>query len=312
MAKNTTIYQVTRPLEVAEEKGFAFTKKEDKFGILSERRKEYIEKVNGLKPIWIVMSIVLIGALIGLGIYEAFTAKTAIAGLIDPSGEGYVPDWVLTTIGASLAIIGMMIGHSIFENVEEDGITGRRTLRAMFYLSLIGALVYVGLQYFIVKAAGNGEEDFKFLPYLVVAIAVLELIVGGLLLSKVITYLLIFVLALRLGALTRGMRRNSRSTNNSYRDYRAYRDVYNTQNPTAQLELEGNDNIRRAIAYYGGINLNNIDNNAGSTEENHPAPNEMQKTNNQQAENNAQNKGRTTTEEEIEGFLNDDSDNLTF
>lgn len=312
MAKNTTIYQVTRPLEVAEKMGFAFTQKKNKFDTLSERRKEYIERVNGLRPIWIVMSIVLIGALIGLGIYEAFTAKTAIAGLIDPSGEGYIPDWVLTTIGASLAIIGMMIGHSIFENVEENEITGRRAYGAMFFLSIIGALVYVGLQFFIVKAAGNGVEEFKFLPYLVVAIAVLELIVGGLLLGKVTTYLLIFTLTLRLGVLTLGMRRTSRTTNNSYRDYRAYIDVYNTQNPTAELVLEGNDNIRRAIAYYGGINLNNNAEPAPEQPSRNPTPHENPKPNNPQTGNNAQNKERTTTEEEVEGFVNDDSDNLTF
>lgn len=61
------------------------------------------------------MSFIVILAMIGLGIYEGFTAKTAIAGLIDPTGNRVVPDWVLTTIGSSLAIIGMMIGHSVFE-----------------------------------------------------------------------------------------------------------------------------------------------------------------------------------------------------
>lgn len=80
---------------------------------------------------------------------------------------------------------------------EEDEITGRR-IRNMFWLSVVGAIVYIGSQYFIVKSAGNGDEDFKYLPYLVVGIALLELIVGGLLLAKALTYLLVFYLAVRL------------------------------------------------------------------------------------------------------------------
>ena len=328
MAAALQIPKVTRPLEVSENKAFSFVTKEGKFATLTDKRTSYIDKVGGLKPIWIIMSFIVILAMIGLGIYEGFTAKTAIAGLIDPTGNGVVPDWVLTTIGSSLAIIGMMIGHSVFETMEEDEITGRREFGTMFWLSVVGAIVYIGSQYFIVKSAGNGDEDFKYLPYLVVGIALLELIVGGLLLAKALTYLLVFYLAVCLWFIHRGMNASSRTTNNSYRDYRALRDAYNAQNPNNTLVLEGNDNIRKAIAYYRGINLNNAANSnqpatpiipvsdaqqtVQATEPVLPVSNTA--TNNAQQQPNNQPNNRqqqNTTEEEVERFINDD-DNLTF
>jgi hypothetical protein len=328
MAAALQIPKVTRPLEVSENKAFSFVTKEGKFATLTDKRTSYIDKVGGLKPIWIIMSFIVILAMIGLGIYEGFTAKTAIAGLIDPTGNGVVPDWVLTTIGSSLAIIGMMIGHSVFETMEEDEITGRREFGTMFWLSVVGAIVYIGSQYFIVKSAGNGDEDFKYLPYLVVGIALLELIVGGLLLAKALTYLLVFYLAVCLWFIHRGMNASSRTTNNSYRDYRALRDAYNAQNPNNTLVLEGNDNIRKAIAYYSGINLNNAANSnqpatpiipvsdaqqtVQATEPVLPVSNTA--TNNAQQQPNNQPNNRqqqNTTEEEVERFINDD-DNLTF
>ena len=329
MAAALQIPKVTRPLEVSENKAFSFVTKEGKFTTLTDKRANYIEKVGGLKPIWIIMSFVVILAMIGLGVYEGFTAKTAIAGLIDPTGNGVVPDWVLTTIGSSLAIIGMMIGHSVFETMEEDEITGRREFGTMFWLSVAGAIVYIGSQYFIVQSAGNGDEDFKYLPYLVVGIALLELIVGGLLLAKALTYLLVFYLAIRLWFLHRGMNSTSRTTNNSYRDYRALRDAYNAQNPNNTLVLEGNDNIRRAIAYYSGINLNNAANNnqpatpiipVNNVQQTAPVVAPAQPISNPAASNNqletqptnqTNNQNQNTTEEEVERFINDD-ENLTF
>ena len=325
MAAALQIPKVTRPLEVSENKAFSFVTKEGKFATLTDKRTSYIDKVGGLKPIWIIMSFIVILAMIGLGIYEGFTAKTAIAGLIDPTGNGVVPDWVLTTIGSSLAIIGMMIGHSVFETMEEDEITGRREFGTIFCLSVVGAIVYIGSQYFIVKSAGNGDEDFKYLPYLVVGIALLELIVGGLLLAKALTYLLVFYLAVCLWFIHRGMNASSRTTNNSYRDYRALRDAYNAQNPNNTLVLEGNDNIRKAIAYYSGINLNNAANSnqpatpiipvsdaqqtVQATEPVLPVSNTA--TNNAQHNQPNNRQQQNTTEEEVERFINDD-DNLTF
>jgi hypothetical protein len=80
MAVALQIPKVTRPLEVSEQKAFSFVRKEEKFNTLTEKRTSFIERVGGLKPIWIIMSFVVILAMIGLGIYEGFTAKTAIAG----------------------------------------------------------------------------------------------------------------------------------------------------------------------------------------------------------------------------------------
>lgn len=330
MAAALQIPKVTRPLEVSENKAFSFVTKESKFNTLTQKRTNYIEKVGGMKPIWIIMSLIVVFALIGLGIYEAFTAKTAIASLVDPTGEGNVPDWVLTTIGASLSILGMMIGHSIFENVEVEEYTGRRNFGVMFYLAIIGGIIYVGTQFLVVRTAGDGSEEFKYLPYLVVAIALLELIVGGLLLAKVLTYLLVFFLSFRLFFINRSMNSTSRATNNSYRDYRALRDAYNAQNPNSTLVLEGNDNIRRAIAYYSGINLNNAANNNQPTTPIIPVDNVQQSApvvapaqqvnnpvvNNSQPEtpptNQGNNQSQNTTEEEVESFINnDDTNNLT-
>lgn len=303
MAAALQIPKVTRPLEVSEKKGFSFVKKEGKFTTLTDKRSSYIDKVGGLKPIWIIMSFVVIIAMIGLGIYEGFTAKTAIAGLIDPSGDGVVPDWVLTTIGSSLAIIGMMIGHSVFETMEEDDITGRREFGTMFWLSVVGALVYIGSQYFIVKSAGNGEDDFKYLPYLVVGIALLELIVGGLLLAKALTYLLVFYLAIRLWFIHRGMGTTSRASNNAYRDYKLLREAYNVQNPSEPLPEELHPNIQKACSYYLGYVLQ-----PNNTEQQATANPQNART--EEINDNGQN--RRTTEEEVEQFINDDESNVKF
>lgn len=53
----------------------------------------------------------------------------------------------------------------------------------------------------------------------------------------------------------------SRTTNNSYRDYRALRDAYNAQIQIIHWYLRATTEYpARAIAYYSGINLNNAAN----------------------------------------------------
>jgi len=327
MAAALQIPKVTRPLEVSEKKAFSFVKKDTKFTTLTEKRKGLIDKVGGIKPALAIFTPFLLIAALGFIIFEAYAASTTISALLDSLGSNTNLNWIWYMLGFTLAIAGMKLGNLFFESFERDEITGRRSFDLTFYLYLFGSLAFISFQFIASKAIG--DKEMAFMPYFIAGVAIMEIIFGGLLLPKALIYTFVFFIAIRLWFIHRGMGTTSRATNNSYRDYRAMRDVYNAQNQNNTLVLEGNDNIRRAIAYYSGINLANANINAAPATPIVPVNQVQQQNKNTQQpvanpivnEANPQNgktepvvnnrQNQNTTEEEVERFINDD-DNLTF
>jgi hypothetical protein len=70
---------------------------------------------------------------------------------------------------------------------------------------------------------------------------------------------MLFAVSISLVITVRQMNAAARATNESYRQYISFVEIYNEENRTKQMEREGSPNIRRAIAHYSGINLNEID-----------------------------------------------------
>ncbi len=302
-------YEVTRPLESAENTAFSFVRKENKYQQVSTSKSDHITKVGGIKAFWVIMSFVGIPLAIVFGIYEAYMAQAAIASFIDPMGNGNVSTSLIGLIGAGLATFAIYVGHIFAEGLgkETNQHTGRNTynIGLSFYFSIVGLIGYVWFQYYLVQAAGEGE--FNSFAMVAVGVAILEILVGVLILGKALTYLLIFLSTIQLGLLSKSMKRTSRNTNMYYRDYRTMRDVWNKENPLQFMELEGNENIRRAIAYYSGVSLNS--NNETPSNNNV----EAQETSSDEVpptEPTTQSEGETT-EDEIEDFI-DDSENVKF
>lgn len=246
-----------------------------RFVFLKEKHKkkngsyeERMEDIGGrVSPTWAILSIVGLLAAIGFGIFEAYNAQGAIAGIVDPMGSGVISPEILMAIGVSIAILGMIFGHLIYEGLSEgfdiDPHTGEKSHNSKLWLGVIGfagALVYVGYQYVLVNSAIKGaeignENGLVYMPYVVVGIAVLELLVGAFILHKAFSYLLLFSSGLMLASTIRRINSAAKTTNNNYRQYMNFLDVYNRENPSQPMEREGNGNIRKAIAYYSGIDL---------------------------------------------------------
>lgn len=309
-------YEVTQPLEGAEKTAFSFVKKEDRFNAKTERKQDLISKVGGLSTFWIIMSFIGIPLAIVFAIYESNMAQQAIVSLLDPLGLGTVNSKMIAMIGAGLAVFAMFMGHIFAEGFqsETNEITGRssRNMGVPFYFSIAGLIGYIGFQYYLVQAAGDGGAEFNSFAMIAIGVAILEILVGVLILGKSLTYILMFFITIQLWFLMRGMAKTSRSTNDTYRDYRAMRNTWNVENPTLLMELEGNDNIRRAIAYYGGIK---IDDDGGNPPPPPPPTNntneETPPADNPDTDNSSTQTNEPTTEEEVEDFINNDEDNIT-
>ncbi len=261
-------YRVDRTFLLASDASFRFVNLEKKHRIKNKNREQVLNDIGGkTSPTWIIMSVVGLFAAIGFGVYGAFNAQSAIAGLVDPMGEGNIQPEILLIIGASISIVGMIFGHliyeGIYEGIETDIHTGKKTLTSKIWLSvvgLVGSIVYVCYQFYLVKAAGvgagvNETSSLSYIPYVVAGIAILELLIGAFILHKAFGYIVLFVINMLLGSIVRRMNVAARLTNDSYRQYIQFVDTYNFENSAPKIEREGNPNIRQAIAYYSGVNL---------------------------------------------------------
>lgn len=316
------LYRVHGQLRLAEKCAFAFVNFQKKLTSWVERKKETIAQIGGkVSPFWIFMSILGIVAAVGFGIYAAFNAQGAIAGIIDPLGNGTFPTWVYLVIGSAISVVGMVFGHFIYEGLTEgfnrDEHTGDRSLSGKIWYAVIGftgATFYVGYQYYLVKSAGAGNANLVYLPYVVAGIAILELMIGGLILHRAFGYLFLFVATLIMAFITWRMNVNAKSTNDYYRQYLNFVTIHNRENLGATVEPEGNDNIRRAIAYYTGTKLEQEDpkkkdplrdNDEPTQGGNTPAPTpDSGPTQPAQIASNNDN----NTDEKLDSFLNDTTD----
>lgn len=319
--------RVITQLSLAEKCAFLFTNLEKKLKDWAETKTETLNHIGGkVSPFWIFMSIIGILAAIGFGIYAAFNAQGAIAGIIDPMGNGTFPVWIYLVIGAAISIVGMLFGHFIYEGLSDgfknDEHTGERLFTPKIWFAVvgfIGAILYVSYQFVLVKSAGAGNVNTAYLPYVVAGIAILELLIGALILHKAFAYIVLFIITIIMAITTRNMNTKAKSTNDYYRQYLNFLSIYNNENPANLILAEGNNNIRRAIAYYTGTKL---------PEENTPPPAPIKLEESVNTENttpdspssNIENKPKENTPDggikkpdDLDTFFNDTTDaDLTF
>jgi len=316
-------YRVSNVFRDSTDAAFRFVNLEQRHKKQSANYEERMKDIGGrISPTWAIMSFVGLLAAIGFGVYGAYNAQGAIAGIIDPMGSGVIRPEILLIIGASISIVGMIFGHLIYEGLSEgfdtDPHTGAKSPNSKIWLSfvgLIGAIVYVGYQYVLVNSAIKGadigkESGLTYMPYVVVGIAVLELLIGAFVLHRAFSYLILFATGLLLASTARQINTTARMTNDNYRKYMVFLDVYNKENPSEHLEREGNGNIRRAIAHYSGIDLPQDNSTSTSSTQqiaeqtnSQPAPGsaEEQPTNNRVLNQNNATKV-------VEDFMNDTTD----
>lgn len=261
-------YRVNNMFNASATEAFRFVNQEKKHKKQSANYEERLKDIGGrLSPTWAILSMIGLLAAIGFSIFEAFNAQGAIAGIVDPMGNGTISSGVLMAIGVSIAIIGMIFGHLMQEGLtkgfDTDPHTGGKSLNSKFtyfIIGIIGAAIYIWYQYVLVKSAIKGagigkENGLSYMPYVVVGIATLELLVGALIINKAFSYLLLFATGLVQASTGRRINAAAKATNDNYRSYMNFLDAYNKENPSQPLEREGNGNIRRAIAHYSGIDL---------------------------------------------------------
>ncbi len=312
------IYKVNNELSDAEKSAFAFSNNGKSLTKLMNTKREYLDNVGGkISPTWVFMSIAGIFAAIGFGIYEAFNAQGAISGIIDPMGTGSIPPALLITIGISISIVGMLLGHFIYEGVSEgfttDQYTGSRNPSSKIWLAVAGvagAIFYVGYQYSLVKSAGNGNASLAYMPLVVAGIAILELMIGALILNKAFAYIMLFAVTIVMTIISRKMKADARNTNDSYRRYLLYLPIYNKQSTDSQVEKEGNEHIRRAIGFYQGIQEKAVNGATNNIPENPNAEKSTASTSENNTDNNNQETKQksNSNQENLDSFLNDTID----
>lgn len=261
-------YRVENTFNKSADSALIFAALKEKLKRLNESRDKRINESGGsLSPTWIFLSFFFMLSAVGCAIFGAFNAKSAIAGLVDPMGEGIINPKILILIGASISVAGMLFGHIIYEGIADgfttDPHTGSKIPNSKLWYSVIGiiaACIYIGTQFYIVKTAGQGAElkegsGINHLPYVIVCISLIELLIGALVLNRVSFYLLILILSIVIIKTLRKMNSSARETNMNYREYLRFLDAYNHENPKNTIQSEGNSNIRIAIAHYSGINL---------------------------------------------------------
>lgn len=273
MSQTSTIprYRVDNMLNKASNAAFRFTNFESKQRSQRQNLSERLEDIGGrVSSAWVFMSVAGLCAAIGFGLYAAFNAQIAIAGLIDPMNNNIVPQYILWIIGIAISIVGMTLGHLIYEGLSEgfetDPYTGTKSHSSKIWLAVVGfagAVIYIGYQFYLVKSAGEASgidksTGLSYLPYVVVGIATLELLIGALIVHMTFGYLMYFISRIWISNTVRKMNTAARETNENYRQYLLYFEAYNRENPNQQIETEGSTNIRKAIAYYSGINLTDV------------------------------------------------------
>jgi hypothetical protein len=244
-------------LTIAEDSGYHFVKTESKFRIASDRKKVQLTNNSGVPPslFWICMSLFAIMAAFFFGIYAANNAQETIRSFIDPTNEGRISPRVVYMVGAAITIMGMILGEGLMENkpfIIEP--TLERKVNKKFVIVLIGTIAYIGFQAAVTLLARPTDGDYS-LVYVTVGIAVFEIILGMYVLPKALLSVDWIGTNLFIRFLNTRMDKYSRSANENYRYYLNVLGIYNQQYSQDIQQREGNENIRRAIAYYAGIQV---------------------------------------------------------
>ena len=249
---NTTLIdEINKSLDIAEKSAYIYTKLRENYNSITIRLNKLKSTVGGISPFWIIMSFVGIPLGIVFAIYEANMAQQAIMTLLDPLSIGSINKMMVSVIGAGLAIFAMFLGH-----IFSEGLSLHKNERKIpFYFSIVGLLGYIAFQYYLVQAAGEGGDQFVSFAMVAVGVAILEILVGILILGKSLSYMLIFFNTIRLWFIVKGMGKHSHRTSKSYRVYKSKLQLWNAKNPTSLIKLEKNENIKQAIMYYRGKKL---------------------------------------------------------
>jgi|WetSurMetagenome_2_1015567.scaffolds.fasta_scaffold34079_2 hypothetical protein len=272
MANSTLIQQqfINKLYTSSEDKASQFTEKQKILNLLNEAKSRKMQNIdNNYSAFWSVMFSFAILAAVGFGIFEMFMAQTTIAAIIDPTNKGVIPSPVIAFIGFTIAIIGMLIGHELTENININEVTGEKHINMRFWIFFVCAVFYVIFQFSLVMLADAGikNSSFKYLPYVVLCISILEIIIGAFILSKAFNYSSLMSTNIKINSTNRKIRLFARSTNINYRNYIRSLEHYNSNNPNNRIEQEGNQNIRAAIRYYLG-EVNNDVNTQQNTNQN--------------------------------------------
>lgn len=250
--------QVNNTYKTAEYNGYAFVRSEKRFDkVIGTKNEALLKLENKLSNFWIIGCVLAIIGSCCIAYFQAFAAKTSIAGFLDPLASNNIPEQVYIAVGSGISILGLLIGHLLHESVDVDRYTDQTKFKSSFWLFLVLGAFYIGFQFVLAKTAGASVDDGKpdYIPYVVAGLGFFELIIGALVLEKAMTYILLFVVNIILGFISRELGRKSRKTNNTYRDYLTQLNAHNAIDKENSIVREGNDNIRRAIAYYSNIKL---------------------------------------------------------
>lgn len=257
-----TRQNINRTYKTAERTGFTFSIAEKKYNRLSESKQASLEIVNHkVSMFWSYGWFIAIIGICCLSYFQAFAAKTAIAGLLEPTGDKFIPEDVYLAIGLAISIVGLIIGHSIYEGVEYNKYTGVKRYTSSFWKFMGWGAFYILFQFVLAKMSVSNMEDGEtdYMPYVVLGLAILELFIGATVVETVLAFASIFFLNILMGFPLRKMGRLSRKTNDIYRDYLTLLNAHNSGDKENPIEREGNDNIRRSIAYYSNIRLEDTD-----------------------------------------------------
>jgi hypothetical protein len=240
--------------------GYGFVQSEKRFARVQLSKEEAVEKLeNKLSNFWIVGCVLAIAGSCCIAYFQAFAASTSIAGFLDPnaSRQGAEQQRVYLIVGIGISILGLLIGHLIHESIETDRYTDQKKIKPSFWLFIVLGAFYIGFQFVLAKTAGSNSNEGKldYMPYVVAGLGFFELIIGAIVLEKAMTYILLFAINIILGFISRKMGNKSMRTNNYYRDYLTQLNAHNAIDKENNINKEGNENIRRAIAYYSNIKL---------------------------------------------------------
>jgi hypothetical protein len=244
-------------LNRSEHNAFRFTRAENHFKELRSKKEDIINKNEGNPPsiFWICMSAMGLLAAIFFGIFAANNAQETIRSFIDPLNSGSVRKEIIYLIGAGISIIGMILGDGLVDNKPFTiNPSMDRTLNKNFVISLIGSLIYILFQAAVTLFARPKGSDYS-LTFVTVGIAFFEILIGMYILPRALLCLNWLITNLRQQETTRQLDTFSRSTHENYRYYINSLETYNQAYPKEVLQREGNENMRRAIAYYSGIKL---------------------------------------------------------
>jgi hypothetical protein len=233
---------------------FAFIKAEKMAEALQIKRAEIESKHDNNSNFWRVASFAAVFVAMGLGVYEVYNIQASLSGMLSNGSDDELSLWLFLLLGVTLSIIGMLLGHSL--NAETDHITGKKKLTFKWWICLVLSIGYIYMQYYLASAAGEGiDADSKQVAHsqsvVVVFIAIAELVLGYLFLTKAIEYLFSYRLKILMSLQRIIQNRSAKNCCQTWDYYIGYVEYYNHRNPFSTIsEKVETENIKKAKSYF--------------------------------------------------------------